>query len=812
MPSRLLWLPMLILLLGASLPLSRTARAETLLLAKWDDPRTADATYSFRGTVAFNTLRRLSDHAIDPDSPRGHPHTRNVQGRWDGGLCCKDAGNSNTDGNGDGVSMICAGWFPMENNFNLDEGTIEFYFKPDWAPGRDEAPHILFSTGTYVGPGTGDQSLFTITWYWHKVGDGRLQAAWIGPGGADPPYIILAEHDLAKGDFARDTWHHLAIAWNATRGGFFVDGEPASRPIKEDLSLRRMPVGTSYILGGQDTYLHMYESRFPANGTYDNFRISDTMLYRPGKPFGSPDDFSVPRSPPEIALQLGDGVMMKMVLVQPGEFDIGSVSGGANEKPVRPVRIGKPFYIGKYEITQAQWRAVMPTDSSRDDDLNGPVRNVSFDDCRRFLHRLRDITGKSSLRLPTEAEWEYACRAGSSDDYCFGDDSRALADYAWFEDNSSGGPSAVGSRKPNVWGIHDMHGNVREWCHDPFAVDYGALDLVNPVARGSGAERGHVLRGGAWSDAAGDCRSAARSGALPARRRPDAGLRCAIGLTVWDSPVQSPIVKPLHILAHRGGGRTYAPDNSMPNMAHAMTLGLTGIEIDLRLTKDRKLVLWHDDEIGAHVYLSGGGKPPRTKLSQMELGQVEVLRYEGWVGDRIRELRIVPADEAITRFGDQTNFYLDVKDTPVDPVLELIARHDVAERCIVLAMDIGYLGRIRAGDPRISLCYWAGIPDDPAEARKLMERLASLDVEIFGGPGLTTAKVRLCHEYGITVRPSGGDVLYSDARRFLTMGVDGVIPDNPEAVLQAIERLWGKEYLPRPGQTIHDLLKGRRRR
>ena len=101
---------------------------------------------------------------------------------------------------------------------------------------------------------------------------------------------------------------------------------------------------------------------------------------------------------------------------------------------------------------------------------------------------------------------------------------------------------------------------------------------------------------------------------------------------------------------------------------------------------------------------------------------------------------------------------------------------------------------------------------DPAEARELMEQVASLGVEIFGGPGLTEAKVRLCHEYGITARPSGGDVLHSDARRFLMMGVDGVIPDNPEAVLHAVERLWGKQYLPRPGQTIRDLLKGRKRR
>jgi formylglycine-generating enzyme required for sulfatase activity/glycerophosphoryl diester phosphodiesterase len=812
MASRLLWLPILLALVGVLPPLAGTARAETLLLAKWDDPGSVDATYSLRGSVAFNTLDRLSDHAIGPDSPKGRPHTRNVQGRWGGGLCCKDARNADTHGNGGEVSMICAGWFSMENNFNLDEGTIEFYFKPDWEPNQAQTPHILFSTGSYVGPGTGNQSLFAIMWYWHKTGDGRLQAAWIGPGGADPPYIILAEHDLADGDLARDTWHHLAIAWNRTRAGFFVDGEPANIPIEASPSLRRPPIGTGYIMGGQDNYLHIYESWFPANGTYDNFRVSDTMLYEPDKPFDLPSDFPVPQAPAEVDLDLGAGVMMKMVLVQPGEFVIGSAKGGASEKPVRPVRIDKPFYIGKYEVTQAQWRAVMRTDPDRNDDPDSPVRNVSFDDCRHFLRRLRDITGNSSLRLPTEAEWEYACRAGSRGHYSFGDDPQALADYAWFEGNSAGAPHTVGGKDPNAWGIHDMHGNVREWCHDPFAADYSALDLVDPVARGCGAELGHALRGGAWSDDQAACRSAARTGALPSQSRPDAGLRCVIGLTVWDSPTQSPIVKPLHILAHRGGGRTYAPDNSMPNMEHAMTLGLTGVEIDLRQTRDGKLVLWHDDEIGDHVYVDGGGKPAKTKLSRMELQQVKALRYKGWVGDRMRELRIVPADEAIAKFKGQTNFYLDVKNTPAERILELIARHDVAERCIVLAMDMGYLRKIRTDDPRITLCYWAGIPDDPAEARELMEQVASLGVEIFGGPGLTEAKVRLCHEYGITARPSGGDVLHSDARRFLMMGVDGVIPDNPEAVLHAVERLWGKQYLPRPGQTIRDLLKGRKRR
>lgn len=358
-----------------------------------------------------------------------------------------------------------------------------------------------------------------------------------------------------------------------------------------------------------------------------------------------------------------------------------------------------------------------------------------------------------------------------------------------------------------------MHGNVSEWCHDPFADDPSRLDREDPVARGSGNALGHALRGGAFTSSAAQCRSAVRVRSSRQERIAGAGLRCVMAADVWPSPRRDTIVRPLHIFAHRGGGRVFAPDSSMPNMEHAMTLGVTGIEIDLRLTQDGHLVLWHDDEIDANwLYLPGGARPNQTHLNRMTLADVKRLRYKGWVNGRQQELRIVPADEAIAKFKHQTNFYLDVKNVPVEKVLELVDRHDIAERSIVLAMEKEYLRKVRAADPRITLCYWAGIPNDPAAACTLVKEVADMGVEIFGSPGLTDAKVALCHEYGVSVRPSGGDVLYSDGKRFLLMGVDGLIPDHPAHALDAVERLWGKPYLPRKGQTVYELLQPLRKR
>ena len=144
------------------------------------------------------------------------------------------------------------------------------------------------------------------------------------------------------------------------------------------------------------------------------------------------------------------------------------------------------FAIGKYPVTQSQYEAVMRVNPSHfQGNPRNPVEKVSYDDAITFCQKLSQITGKT-YRLPTEAEWEYACRAGTTTDYCFGNDANQLGDYAWYEDNSQGTTHPVGLKMPNNWGMYDMHGNVHEWCEEV------------------------VIRGGSWGSYPAFCRSAFR--------------------------------------------------------------------------------------------------------------------------------------------------------------------------------------------------------------------------------------------------------------------------------------------------------------
>ncbi len=235
----------------------------------------------------------------------------------------------------------------------------------------------------------------------------------------------------------------------------------------------------------------------------------------------------------EISIDLGDGVTLEMVRIPAGEFLMGSPESEHDarnsERPQHPVRITRSFYLGKYPVTQQQWEAVMASNPSHFKGSRNPVEEVSWNDCQEFLQRLNEKAGdgRREFRLPTEAEWEYACRAGTTTRYSFGDDAGQLGEYAWYRDNSGSTTHPVGQKRPNPWGLYDMHGNVSEWCTDWHAGDYYATSPVNdPQGPESGSLR--VYRGGSWRYVARNCRSAARYRLTPDTRTLTLGFRLAL--------------------------------------------------------------------------------------------------------------------------------------------------------------------------------------------------------------------------------------------------------------------------------------------
>jgi len=242
------------------------------------------------------------------------------------------------------------------------------------------------------------------------------------------------------------------------------------------------------------------------------------------KPGGIEKPSEAPKPRDVDTVDLGGGVKMDLVWVPAGSFQMGSPDSeqGRNdsEGPVHTVELDG-FWMAKYEVTQEQYEAVMGKNPSNFKGAKNPVEMVSWNDATDFCRKLTDKVGRASspaksFRLPTEAEWEYACRAGSSTRFCFGDSDNGLDEYAWYGGNSDNTTHPVGEKKPNDWGLYAMHGNVWEWCGDWYGEKYyGSSDRKNPQGASSGELR--VLRGGSWFRDPGDCRSAFRFGNGPAR-------------------------------------------------------------------------------------------------------------------------------------------------------------------------------------------------------------------------------------------------------------------------------------------------------
>jgi formylglycine-generating enzyme required for sulfatase activity len=242
------------------------------------------------------------------------------------------------------------------------------------------------------------------------------------------------------------------------------------------------------------------------------------------------------QAPKEITNSIG----MKLVLIPKGTFMMGSPEteeGRGVDETQHQVTISNDYYLGVTEVTQGQYEKVMGTNPSyfqkrvirKSDSSMYPVEQVSWEDAVEFCKKLSDLPEEKKAgrvyRLPTEAEWEYACRAGSKTAYIFGASATSLGDYAWFRGNSDQQTHPVGEKKPNAWGLYDMHGNVWEWCSD-WLGDYPKGSVSDPSGPNKGSFR--VDRGGNWFFGAALCRSAFRDGSDPSYRNNGSGFRVAL--------------------------------------------------------------------------------------------------------------------------------------------------------------------------------------------------------------------------------------------------------------------------------------------
>jgi formylglycine-generating enzyme required for sulfatase activity len=213
----------------------------------------------------------------------------------------------------------------------------------------------------------------------------------------------------------------------------------------------------------------------------------------------------------------------RLITIPEGSFEMGNGSGDSTENPVRTVRVNA-FKLGETEVTQKQWRQVMDTSASYFKDCDDcPVDSVSWNDVQDFLRKLNKQTGLR-FRLPSEAEWEYACRsAGKDEKYCGGDDEASLA---WYGDNSNEGTHAVAQKQANGLGLYDMSGNVWEWTQDCWHDNYDGAPSYGQAWGGDACAQ-RVLRGGSWIGVAGGLSSTGRFGSSPAKGSRNIGFRVA---------------------------------------------------------------------------------------------------------------------------------------------------------------------------------------------------------------------------------------------------------------------------------------------
>jgi len=268
--------------------------------------------------------------------------------------------------------------------------------------------------------------------------------------------------------------------------------------------------------------LHLHEK---SQGTLDLFRPRAKVVKAVEPGISKEPPAAVPAA---ISVPLSGGVALALRPIPRGSFKMGLVESVS--APLNQVTITKPFYLGVTEVTQAQWKALMGTNPAKvqADDL--PISNVSWNDTQKFFDALNQSPAGQRLhfRLPTEAEWEHACRAGTENRFHFGDDALELVEYGWCEDNADGRAHRVAQLRPNRWGLYDLHGNVWELIHD-FYTEHPAgdppKDQVDPRGPTSGTT--HVIRGGYFDSRPSACSCGHRAKITPAGKSDQTGFRVA---------------------------------------------------------------------------------------------------------------------------------------------------------------------------------------------------------------------------------------------------------------------------------------------
>ena len=394
-------------------------------------------------------------------------------------------------------------------------------------------------------------------------------------------------------------------------------------------------------------------------------------------------DSKTNNSPNHLTVDLGGSIKLEMVLIPAGEFLMGSPDSDKaadfpdcdNEKPQHRVRITKPFYLGKYQVTQEQWQAVMGKNPSCFKGPTNPVERVTWYDCQEFLKRLNKQVKAGTFVLPTEAQWEYACRAGSTTRYCFGNKASKLGEYAWYSRNSGRTTHPVGEKKPNAWGLYDMHGNVCELCSDRYWHKYYT---ESPTDDPTGSNSGdvHTVRGGDYDRPESWCRAAHRFLVRPEYGPEWVGFRvCAQAPMNNAIVVSSEAVSTNSISAgnHRNTGTVTPREHGRKNDTYG---GAPGDNVTIVLSKNTSVTLprmkfyahgheYVTEQVFSATSIPGLVEGPVDRLISNDAFTIRVERTNG--GARLglpKRTRLVPEHPPWSFVAA----YYDPKDLTVQPI------------------------------------------------------------------------------------------------------------------------------------------------